>query len=408
MIFRTNPFRDILLERGEGCFLWDTDEKKYLDMEAGIWCCTLGHSHQAINKAIREQLDKIIHTGKDFLSPYVLEAAEKLTFVTPKGLNKVIFLNTGSECVDCAIKIAKAYTQSYELIGFERGYVGATQTSFHVSGFNLRGYSPRVGIHKILQPFCLKCPVRKEYPECEFLCLETSKKLIEANTDKEIAAVVFEPIFASGGIVVPPKEYFLQVKEIAEEFGALMIADEVTTGLGRSGKWFGFQHYNVKPDIVVLSKTLGNGFPVGAVIVSEEIEEELSGNFYHVQSHQFDPLPARVASAVLDVLKRENLIENSEKMGNYLLKKFTKLKEKYNSVVDVRGKGLIMGVEVKSRSEEIFKNCLRKGLIFGYVKDYSLFRFLPPLTITKKEIDFCIEVFEDALRRVEERWWNEK
>ncbi|MFX1255087.1 MAG: aspartate aminotransferase family protein [Promethearchaeota archaeon] len=399
--------KGVVIDSGEGCFLRDVDGHKYLDLAAGVWCSILGHSNKDLNDAIIHQTKKIIHLGYGFWSTSVFEAIKQIVSITPKNLSKVLLLCTGSEATEFALKIAKIYTDKFEVVGIERGYYGATQAALSVS--DRRMAFPRTpGSHKILAPYCYRCPVKQEYPGCDFLCLEVSQKLIESNTTGKIAAFIFEPVFGST-IIVPPKDYFKRLKELADEYDALLIDDEVTTGIGRTGEWFGFQHYGIEPDILFMSKTLGAGFPVAAVVTTPEIEEECQKKkMVHVQSHMFDPLPPAAAEIVIKTVKEEKLLERSKKQGTYFLKRLNELKENYEVIGDVRGKGLMIGIELvdpKTKSlnlelgVKIESDLLKKGIIMPFSSLTSVFRLYPPLIIETQEIDQAIEKFDETLRK---------
>lgn len=406
-IFSVIPSKDIIIDSGNDCYLYDINKNKYLDLGAGIWCSILGHSNVNLINSITNQAKELIHLGSGFYSKSVYDAIDQICSITPKNLNKVILLCTGSEATECTLKIANVYTDKFEIIGMERGYYGITFGAQSVSGFGpLYGMNfPRmVNSHKILAPYCYRCPVKEKYPGCSFLCLDVSKKLIDSNTSGKIAAFIFEPILAAGGVIIPPKGYFKRLKEIADEYGALLIDDEVSTGIGRTGEWFGIQHYDVIPDILYISKILGGGFPIAAVITTPEIELECQKkHMIHVQSHMFDPLPAASAQAVINEVKEKSLIENSKKLGNYFLKKLQELKEKYEIVGDVRGKGLMLGIEIINPKTnlpnpqlgiELEDSLMKHGLIISFSSFTSVFRIMPPLIIEREEIDKAVEILK--------------
>lgn len=404
----------VIIESGKDSYLRDTEGKEYLDLGSGLWCAILGHSNPEFNKALTEQIERIIHLGGGFWSTSVLEAAEQIASVTPENLKKVVLLCTGSEAGEFAIKMAKVLTGKYEIVGMERGYYGITHGTLSASGQGtIHGVtSPRmVGCHKILAPYCYRCPVHEKYPGCGFLCLEVSKKLIDSNATGNIAGFIFEPILVSGGVIIPPEGYFKRLKQLANEYGAVLIDDEVTTGVGRTGEWFGIQPYDVVPDILFASKTLGGGFPVAAVVTTPEIDKQLSEkHLTHSQSHLFDPLPAAAASAIIKIVKKERLVERSKREGDYFLKRLNELKEKHELVGDIRGKGLMLGIETinpANRSPNVEAGSrlemelFRRGTITSFSTYASVLRILPPLTIEREDIDHAVDALEDSLRKIE-------
>jgi 2,2-dialkylglycine decarboxylase (pyruvate) len=404
---------DVIITSGKGSYLFDKKGRKYLDLGSGLWCAILGHSNSEFNEALIDQIGKIIHTGGSFWSPSVLDAAEQIACVTSDNLNKVTLLCTGSEATELALRMAKVLTGKHEIVGMERGYYGITHGALSASGQGtIHGMtSPRmVGSHKILAPYCYRCPVHEEYPACGFLCLEVSTKLIDCNTTGNISAFIFEPILVSGGVIIPPEGYFKRLEQLAAGYGAILIDDEVTTGIGRTGEWFGIQSYGVAPDIMFASKTLGGGFPVAAVITTTEIDRGLlERHLTHSQSHLFDPLPAAAAAAVIKIARKLHLVEHSRREGDYFLKRLNELKEKHALIGDVRGRGLLLGIEIAdptkktpnvkdgSRLEmELFKS----GVITSFSTFSSVLRILPPLIIEREEIDFAVETIDDSLRKV--------
>lgn len=403
----------VIIDSGKGSYLRDTEGKEYLDLGSGLWCAILGHSNSEFNEALTEQIERIIHIGGGFWSTSVLEAVEQIASVTPENLKKVVLLCTGSEAAEFAIKMAKVLTGKHEIVGMERGYYGITHGALSASGQGTTHgmTSPRmIGSHKLLAPYCYRCPVHKEHPGCDFLCLEVSKKLVDSNSTGNIAGFIFEPALVSGGVIIPPEGYFERLKQLANEYQAVLIDDEVTTGIGRTGSWFGIQPYDVVPDILFASKTLGAGFPVAAVVTTSEIDTQLSRkHLTHSQSHLFDPLPAAAASAVVKIVKKLRLVERSKREGDYFLKRLNELKEKHELVGDVRGKGLMLGIETVNPTDKspnvkagirLEMELFRRGVIASFSAYASVLRILPPLTIERGEIDHAVDVLEDALRRV--------
>jgi len=403
----------VVIDSGKGSFLCDTEGKRYLDLGAGLWCAILGHSNPEFNKALMDQIERIIHIGGGFWSTPVLEAVEQIASVAPENLNKTTLLCTGSEAGEFAIKMAKVLTGKYEIVGMERGYYGITHGTLSASGQGTTHgmTSPRMtGCHKVLAPYCYRCPVHEEYPGCDFLCLEVSKQLLDSNSTGSIAGFIFEPILVSGGIIVPPEGYFKRLKQLANEYSAVLIDDEVTTGIGRTGEWFGIQSYDIVPDVLFMSKTLGGGFPVAAVVTTPEIDARLlEKHLTHSQSHLFDPLPAAAASAVIKIVKKERLVERSKKEGDYFLRRLNELKEKHGLVGDVRGKGLTLGIEIvnpKNKSpnleagSRLETELFRRGMIASFSTYAGVLRILPPLTIEREEIDHAVDTLDDSLRKV--------
>lgn len=412
-ILMAMPYADNLIDDSNGCTLRDVDGNEILDFAAGQFCSILGNNHPKYIDKISDQMRKVVHTGTQFLSPIMLEAAAKFAEVAPGSLSKSIFLSTGAEANECAISLAKAYTGKSGVIGFNRGYYGLSLgtkslTSIFSAG-DRHGSGPMVPeSFRFLAPHCFHCPVKNHYPECDFVCLQSS---IEAALprDRSIAAIIVEPVFSAGGMIVPPPGYLKLLRDCAHELGALLIVDEAQTGFGRTGKWFGCEHHDIEPDILVVSKSSGAGFPVSAVITSDAIADQVAARgWLHLASHQSDPLSAAALAATIDIVREEHLIEKAEHDGRYLLELVQGLKAKYPMVADIRGVGLMLGVEIgksgkgKDSSEHelcalIVALCESRGVHLTYTYFEPVIRLMPCLTVSRQEIDLAVSVLDDAI-----------
>jgi 2,2-dialkylglycine decarboxylase (pyruvate) len=406
------PYADSLIVEGQGAILRDIDGNEILDLAAGQFCSILGNNHPRYVERMAEQLKKVVHVGTQFLSPIVLEAAQKFAEVAPGDLNKSLFLSTGTEANECAISLAKTYTGKKGVIGFNRGYYGlslGTKSLTSIFSPNDRhGSGPTVpeSFH-FLAPHCFHCPVKNHFPECEFVCLDSS---VEATLTRErdIAAIIIEPIISAGGMIVPPPGYLKALKKLAKELGALLIIDEAQTGFGRTGAWFACEHHEVEPDILVVSKSSGSGFPVSGVITTDEIADRIaSQGWVHLASHQSDPLPAAAVAATIDIVREEKLVEKAAEQGRYFIDRLVELKAKHSILVDVRGQGLMIGAEIgnfQDGSEHelcmlIVALCESRGVHLTYSYFEPVLRFLPPLTISRQEIDRAIAVLDESIPR---------
>jgi 2,2-dialkylglycine decarboxylase (pyruvate) len=406
------PYADGLITEASGCVLRDADGNELLDLAAGQFCSLVGHNHPKLIERIIKQTRKVLHVGTEFLSPVVLEAAEKFARVAPGNLKKSLFLSTGTEANECAIGMAKLYTGKTGIVGFDRGYYGLSLAAKSLSSIFAQRHhpdsSPLVpGSYRILAPHCFHCPVRARYPECNLLCLETSIRALLGERD-DIAAIIVEPILSAGGMIVPPPGYLKALKDLAKEREALLIVDEAQTGFGRTGKWFGIEHHEVEPDILVVSKSAGGGFPVSAVITSDRIANRVvQEGFAHLASHQSDPVAAAAVAAVIDVVAEEGLVERAAEMGAYFLARLRELQAKHPIIADVRGQGLMLGMEIAADSQAgsdasqlallICGLCKQNGVHFTYTYFEPVFRFIPPLTITRGEIDRAVQALDDAI-----------
>ncbi|MHA1911499.1 MAG: class-III pyridoxal-phosphate-dependent aminotransferase [Candidatus Kariarchaeaceae archaeon] len=398
--WNTHDKKGIVITRGEGAYIWDDKDNKLLDLLSGTWCSILGHNHTRLTDRINSQSSKIIHVGAMFDCQEITEAYSKLQEIMPKKLSRVVFLNTGSEAVELALKMAHAATMKEGVIVCEKGYYGATTYSFSLSAVGQAiDYLPAVkNLYRFPAPHCKKCPVGKKWPCDNFPCLDNLREEIkEANN---ISAIIYEPIMGANLIALPPG-FGKELRRLADELGAILIAEEVTTGIGRTGKWFGFEHDEIIPDILVIGKAIGAGLPISIVITSKEVEDRCQGKLKHVQSHQNDPFSSKLASEVITIIQQEKLIQKVVKLGDYFKKKLVNLQSESSLIEEVRGKGLMIGIELKEGlkklGEEVAQQLLEKGFIVDYKPQLRLFRLYPPYILTFEEIDDFIEVFKKTL-----------
>ncbi len=404
------PYADGLIAEGHGATLRDLDGNEILDLASGQFCSILGNSHPKYIERLTEQMRKVVHVGTQFLSPIVLEAAQKFAEVAPGALNKSLFLSTGTEANECAISLAKTYTGKRGVIGFNRGYYGLSLGTKSLTSIfspaDRHGSGPTVPeSFRFLAPHCFHCPVKNHFPECNLVCLDSS---VEAalTRERDIAAIIIEPILSAGGMIVPPPGYLKALKNLAHELGALLIIDEAQTGFGRTGTWFACEQHEVEPDILVVSKSSGAGFPVSGVITTDAIADRIAAQgWIHLASHQSDPLPAAAVAATIDIVREEKLVENAATQGRYFIDSLLRLKAKHSIIVDVRGQGLMIGAEIGNYPDGsehdlcmlIVALCESRGVHFTYSYYEPVFRFLPPLTITKQEIDHAIKVIDESI-----------
>ena len=400
-LWQTHPMNDVTLTRGSGCRVWNDRGRPYLDMLAGCWCAVLGHGHPRLTAAVTEQMTALTHTGPPFASDALHAGLAKLAEVLPAGLSRVVLVNTGSEAVELALKMARAAREADTVVVIERSYYGATTYALALSeaGRGL-GWLPAVGaVQRLPAPDCRNCPAGVKWPCDGFPCLDGFSRYC----DLPIAAVLFEPILANAGVVTPPVGYGRRLYELARECGALFIAEEVTTGLGRTGRWFGTDHDEITPDILVLGKALGGGLPVAAVATTAEVEERCAGRLTHVQSHQNDPLSGRIVETVVSVIREDGLVARVARMGDYLADGLRSLQSKHSLIREVRGRGLLLGVallrEHAEAGQRIARSLLEAGIIVNYQPHNAAFRLFPPYVITTAEVDEFLSAFDAALGR---------
>ena len=408
--------RSIVLEKGKGVEVWDVEGKKYLDFESGQMAMVAGHSHPVVLKRIREQIELLMQNSIRVLNiPRVL-LAKKLSEIVPYPLTKSFFLSTGSESVEASLRLAKKYTERFEVVALLRGYHGRTagsQSYTSISRGARAGYGPLLpGSIFIPAPYCYRCAFNETLP-CNLSCLSYAEDVIDRTTSGQPAAMLIEIMQGVGGTVVPPEAWVRRLHQICNEREMLLIIDESLTGMGRTGKWFGFEHYDIVPDILTTSKALGQGVPVAAVITTDDIAERAVANgFDQGATHMGDSFQCAVALANIEVIESENLLEKSIKMGALLKKGLEELQTKFEVIGDIRGKGLFLGMEIiessKSRHPDfnrtlkLVTECEDRGLLIGGGIPIgglgtNTVRLCPPLVITEEQVGTAIDILEDVL-----------
>ena len=408
-------FAPFTVARAEGAWVETTDGRRILDFTSGQICSTLGHNHPRIGDAIRASLDTVSHLNSWMLAEPVLALGERLAGLVP-GLDRVMLLNTGSEANEVALKLAKMVSGRWEVVGLTRSFHGLLSGIASVN-FSMAhaGFGPLLpGSFALPAPYAYRCPVRHCDGACDCTCLEAGFELVDQQSVGSLCAVVAEPVLSAGGIIVPPDGYFRRVRELCDARGMLLVADEAQTGFGRLGTMFGFEHDGAVPDLLAVSKTLGGGVPLAATITTAAIEDAAVGKgFLHVTSHVSDPLPAAAGLAVLDVIEEEGLVERARERGDYLLAALRELQARHEQIGDVRGRGLLVGLElVEDRATRepanalgaaVTAECLERGLSMNIVRAGSsanCFRMAPPLSITEDEIDLAVSILDESLAAV--------
>jgi 2,2-dialkylglycine decarboxylase (pyruvate) len=409
------PFMDNVIVRTEGSFLIDIEGNRLLDLASGQFCTILGHNHPVFIERLAGALKNTLHTGSQYVTESVLRAAKRVSEITPDGLDKVIFLSTGSEANEFALRVAKTYTNRTGIAGFDRGYYGislATKSLSTISGGHVDASPKTPETYHLIAPNCGRCPFGLSYPECEARCLDVSIRLI-GDRAENIAAVIVEPIISAGGMIYPSREYFAKLKAYTQDIGALLIVDEAQTGFGRCGRWFDCENLDLVPDVLVFSKTSGNGFPAGGVVISRQINDVLiDRGFYHLSSHQNDPLTACAVSAVIEVTEAEGLVEAARSSGDYFRERLVELAQRHRHLGRVRGRGLMLAFELlKDKAEEepysemlvpfVFA-CKKRGVHVTFSYYEGVIRLIPASTISRAEIDLAIQVFDSVLTDLEQ------
>ncbi len=394
------------LVRGSMQYLYDSAGKKYLDCFAGVSVINCGHCNPDITDKICEQVKTLQHVCNIYLTENFVRLAEKLAAVTPGRLQKSFFCSTGTEANEGAALLASIYTKNSELICLRNGLHGRTKLTMSMTGIGMWRTDPNPvgGIHFAPNPYCYRCPLGKTYGSCDLACADAVDDLIKTSTSGNVAAFFIEPIQGNAGIIVPPLGYFQRLKEILDIHHILLVADEVQTGFGRTGKMFAIENFNVEPDIMTMAKALGNGAPISAFIATAEIADTytkpgastLGGN----------PVSSAAGLAVLDYIEKQNLQQNAAERGEQLQNGLRELQKKYAFIGDVRGIGLMTGAEIvgankipaPERTDAILEEMKDRGFIIGKNGvGRNVIAFQPPLVITKKDIDDVLNALDDVM-----------
>jgi 2,2-dialkylglycine decarboxylase (pyruvate) len=402
-----------ILERGAGSVVWDTTGKAYLDFNAGQMCSALGHNHPRIVAAIQDACQQLIHASSSLLNVKEIRLAEKLTSTVPDPLQKTFFLLSGSDANEAALAVAKKYTGHYEVASPHTSFHGLSESARAVTftGWH-QGYGPFApGAFGMLAPYCYRCPVQHTFPQCELACLKASFELLDAECAAPPAAVITEPLFSAGGVIEPPVGWLPALKRMCEARGTLLVLDEAQTGLAKLGSMWAFEREGVIPDILTVSKHFGGGMTISAVVTSAEIEARVAApGFVFMHSHTSDPLACGAGLASLELILEEKLWERAAKLGEYWQGHLQRLAKRYELIGDVRGRGLIQGLELVWDRErktpayhagpQIAQICLQEGLLCSVRRGGSVLRFVPPFTTTESQCDQAADTLERAIQRV--------
>jgi 4-aminobutyrate aminotransferase len=392
--------------------LWDVEGRKYLDFFGGIVTISVGHCNPRVTSKIKAQVDKIQHNSTVLPNEAIVALAEKLAQIAPGEISKSYFTNSGTEANETAVQFARTHTGRFEIVALRHGYSGRSQTAQALTGQNTwRASLPAAfGVVHAINPYCYRCPFGLKYPDCGVKCAHDVENVIQTSTSGAIAAFIAEPIQGLGGFITPPPEYFKIVFNIVKKYGGDFISDEVQTGWGRTGKkWFGIEHWEVTPDMMTAAKGLGNGVPIGLTMAKPEIAASFKG--LQISTFGGNPVTSVAAKAVIDVIEEDRLMDNAHTVGTHFRQGLEGLKDKYDLIGDVRGMGLMQGLElVKDRktkepapqeTNRLLDEARRAGLIIGKGGLYgNVIRMSPPLNISKADVDEAIRALDKAFAAV--------
>lgn len=402
----------VALVRGEGEYVWDADGNKYLDCFGGVLTVSVGHANPKINEAVVAQTNTIQHTSALYANENQSNLAEKLAEITPGNLKKSFFTSSGTEADDTAVFAAKLATGRHEIVVLRHSYSGRSATALSSVGHSTWKPLPSqvAGVVHAHAPYCYRCPFKATPDNCGLACANDIEELIQTTTTGEIAAFMAEPILGVGGFITPPEDYFKRAYEIARNYGGVCIADEVQTGWGRTGdKWFGIEHWGVEPDIITSAKGMANGVPIGWTIATAEIADKFPGLTF--ATFGGNPVSTAAALAVIKLIEDEDLRTNCRVVGDYLRERLEELQEKYQIIGDVRGKGLMQGIELVVDREtkqpnpqavlKIFEETRRQGVLIGKGGLFgNVIRTGMMLNSTKDNVDELINALDKGFASV--------
>ncbi|MDH5684690.1 MAG: acetyl ornithine aminotransferase family protein [candidate division WOR-3 bacterium] len=402
-----------VIEKGEGCWVWDVDGNRFLDFTSGIGVGSTGHCHPLVVESIKKQSECLIHmSGTDFYYPIQVKLAEKIAEIIPGGMNyKVFFCNSGTEAVEGALKLARHFTKRNYVLAFLGSFHGRTLGSLSLTSsksIQRQGFGsllPNV-IH-VPYGYCYRCVFNLEYPSCNFACIEYIEKEVFGKLvpAEEVGSIFVEPIQGESGVIVPPPNYFSKLRELCDRYQILLVIDEVQSGMGRTGKMFAIEHWKTMADIYCIAKGIASGMPLGAFAAKSSVMNWQPGA--HASTFGGNPVACAAALTTIRLLEQK-LIENAETVGKQMLENLKDLQKRFDFIGDVRGKGLMIGVElVESSSKKpltekrngVLRKAFEKGLLL-LGAGASVVRFLPPLILLEQEANTGLEIFEQALKEV--------
>jgi 4-aminobutyrate aminotransferase-like enzyme len=403
----------IVVDYGKGALLFDKSGREFIDCTSQAWSLNIGYSHPKVIQAVQEVLGKYSHIRTSFETVPKLLLSKKIVELAPQNLDQIIYTITGSEANEGALKIAMRNRQGNTFVSLFDGYHGRTLATLNLSWPhpNNRFTAWSGPIVRIPQAYCYRCPLKLSYPQCQLACVDLAKMIIEKGSSEPPVALIMEPIQGNGGMIDFPREYYPAIRNMCDDLGMLLIFDEIQTGFGRLGTWFGADLYQTIPDIMVIGKALGGGLPLFGVLFSSNLQGLAPGDHSFTFAHF--PLSMAAAIATIQVLEDENLLDRANKMGAIFTSHLRELQDKYELIGDIRGPGLMIGVELvkdqktkepaREETTRFIKEGLKRGVIFGeskYLGLGNIIKIKPPLVITEDQVYKTLEVFEEIVREL--------
>ena len=395
----------------EGIHVVADNGRRYLDFSSGLAVLPVGHCHPEVQAAARTQLEHLIHTGGIFFNETTVSAAERLIEATPAGLDMLFFSNSGAEAVEGALKLARYVTGRQGIISFTGAFHGRTLGAVSITTSSARyraRYHPLLpSVYQAPYPSCFRCPFDRKQDDCDLKCLAWLETMLERTiAPEEVAAVIIEPILGEGGYLPAPERFLRRLRELCSSHGMLLIFDEVQCGMGRTGSWFAADHYGVCPDIMTVAKGIASGFPLSAVVSRPELMERWPSGA-HGTTFGGNPVSCAASIATIGVIRREGLLDHTVKLGELALQRLKRIAADHPAVGDVRGTGLMVGIELVSadglpdrqRCDELLRYCLEQGLLLiNCGLERNVIRFIPPLITSETELDMGLDIIAEGIR----------
>ena len=398
----------LVIARAKDQYVWDADGNQYLDFFGGIVTVSVGHCNETVNAQVHRQLDTLQHVSTVFANEPQAALARKIAAITPSGLKKSFFTNSGTEANETAILAARCYTGNTEIVALRHSYHGRSAMGMTLSGQGAWRLGPaQAGIVHAHNAYCYRCPFGLTYPSCEVKCAQDMEELVQTTTNGKIAGFITEPIQGVGGFITPPKEYFPIVERIVRNHGGIFISDEVQTGWGRTGnRWFGIEQWGVTPDVITSAKGLANGSPIGLTVARPEVADSITG--LTISTFGGNPVTTTAAKAVIDFIEDQRLLANCADTGAYLRAGLEELKDKHEHIGEVRGMGLLQGVELvedreskapaKEETLMVMEAARENGLLLGKGGMYgNVLRLSPPMNIGRRDVDEFLKLLDRSL-----------
>ncbi|MEW6455983.1 MAG: aspartate aminotransferase family protein [Acidobacteriota bacterium] len=402
---------DICVTKGEGVFVWDSEDRKYLDFTSGTAVLNIGHRPPKVVEAAKRQIDNLIHSGGNYYYKPIIKLAEELGKITPGKIDTFFFSNAGTEVIEGAVKLARYVTKRHGIIVFQGAFHGRTMGAVSFTTSNIkyrRHYFPMLpSVFVVPYPYCFRSPFSDEEGCIRYSINSIEELFFHQIPPDEVAAILIEPIQGEGGYIIPPKKFMKELRELTSKHGIMLIFDEIQTGVGRTGKWFASEHFEVVPDIITIAKAIASGFPLSVLGAPRDIMDKWPPGA-HGTTFGGNPVSCAAALATIETIQEENLLDHAIAMGDIAKQRFYDLQQKYDVIGDIRGLGLMIGIEFvmdgKRPNPEVLtkllQKCMERGLLMIRCGTFgNVLRFIPPIIVKREELDYALDIIEESISK---------